>query len=160
MEEAFEKVKGVKAVESGYTGGEEKNPTYEEVSSGKTKHIEAVRVRYDDNKTSYEKLLNVFWSNIDPVDDLGQFCDKGDQYRSGIFFSSPGQEKLARKTLDDFQKASRFKDKKIVTFIRKTEEFYPAEEFHQDYYKKNPLKYKFYKYTCGREKRLDEVWKD
>ena len=154
MEEAFEKVKGVRVVESGYTGGKEKNPTYEEVSRGKTKHVETVKVIYDENKVSYGKLLEVFWGNIDPLDEFGQFCDKGDQYKSGIFFSSPEQEKLAKKSLEEHQLSSRFKDKKLVTFIRKAGEFYPAEEFHQDYYKKNPLRYKFYKYTCASWERL------
>ena len=154
MEPPFEKLDGVVSVESGYIGGKLPNPTYKQVSSGTSGHIEAVLITFDDSKVSYDQLLNVFWKNIDPVDSKGQFCDKGEQYTSGIFFKDEKQEKIARASKAKVEK----KLKTVATFIRKNSTFYPAEDYHQDYYKKNPVRYKFYRYNCGRDKRLEEIW--
>jgi methionine-S-sulfoxide reductase len=159
MEAPFEKLKGVQSVVSGYIGGEKKNPTYKEVSSGASGHIEAVQVTFDNKLVSYDDLLKTYWKNIDPLDPSGQFCDKGEQYQSGIFFLNNQQKDAAEKSLLNHQKDSRFKGKKIVTFIKSASVFYEAEDYHQDYYKKNPVRYKFYRYNCGRDKRLEEVWK-
>ena len=155
----FEKLEGVKEVVSGYTGGHKDNPTYEEVSSGKTGHVEAIQVTFDPSKISYEKLLNVFWRQIDPTDPGGQFVDRGAQYRSVIFSHTPGQKALAEKSRDELQKSGRFK-KPIVTEILTAGKFYPAEDYHQDYYKKNPIRYKFYRYNSGRDQFLKKVWGD
>jgi len=159
MEHPFEKLSGVQSVVSGYTGGKKNGPTYEEVSSGRSGHIESVQVFYDDKIITYGDLLKTYWKNIDPLDPDGQFCDKGEQYRSGIFYLNDEQKALARKSLQDHQNESRFKGKKIVTFIKEASTFYEAEYYHQDYYKKNPVRYKFYLFNCGRDKRLDEIWK-
>ena len=113
---------------------------------------------FDNSKISYEKILEVFWKNIDPFDSTGQFCDKGEQYTSGIFYSSPMQKKLSEKSYHELENTKRFKGKKIAAFLRPAATFYPAEEYHQDYYKKNPIKYKFYRYQCGRDKRLESIW--
>ncbi|HXX80861.1 MAG TPA: peptide-methionine (S)-S-oxide reductase MsrA [Thermodesulfovibrionales bacterium] len=153
----FEKLEGVKEVVSGYTGGHKDNPTYEEVSSGKTGHVEAIQVTFDPSKISYEKLLNVFWHQIDPTDPGGQFVDRGAQYRSVIFYHTLGQKALAEKSRDELQKSGRFK-KPIVTEILTVGKFYPAEEYHQDYYRKNPIRYKFYRYNSGRDQFLKKVW--
>ena len=155
----FEKLDGVKEVVSGYTGGHKDNPTYEEVSSGKTGHVEAIQVTFDPSKVSYERLVNVFWRQIDPTDPGGQFVDRGGQYRSVIFYHTPGQKTLAEKSRDELQKSGRFK-KPIVTEIIAAGKFYPAEEYHQDYYKKNPIRYKFYRYNSGRDQFLKKVWGD
>lgn len=155
-EDAFEKVAGVEKVISGYTGGSLKSPTYEEVSAGGTGHYEAVEVYFDPEKISYSKLLDVFWRNIDPVDADGQFCDKGQQYKAVIFYNSPEQKKLAEDSKDDLSKTGRFKI--ITTAILPASEFYPAEEYHQGYAKKNPVRYQVYKYRCEREQRLEKVW--
>ena len=155
----FEKLEGVKEVVSGYTGGHKDNPTYEEVSSGKTGHVEAIQVTFDPSKISYEKLLNVFWRQIDPTDPGGQFVDRGAQYRSVIFYHAPGQKALAEKSRDELQKSGHFK-KPIVTEILTAGKFYPAEEYHQDYYKKNPIRYKFYRYNSGRDQFLKKIWGD
>jgi len=142
---------------SGYTGGTVKNPSYEDVSRGRTGHAEAVLVTYDPSKVSYEKLLQTFWLNHDPTTKDRQFCDSGSQYRPGIFYVNDEQKRLA-----DASKAKWDKDKPfrapIVTEITKAGEFYPAEEYHQDYYKKNPLQYSFYVTGCGRYARLDGLW--
>lgn len=159
MELPFEKMTGVHAVVSGYTGGKKANPTYEEVSSGGSGHIESIQVTYDDKIISYENLLKTFWTNVDPLDANGQFCDKGEQYQSGIFYLNDLQRKLAEVSLKEHQENLRFKDKKIATFLKQASVFYKAEDYHQDYYKKNPVRYKFYRFNCGRDKRLDEVWK-
>lgn len=159
MEPPFEKLNGVQGVVSGYTGGEKKNPTYKEVSSGTSGHIESVQVTFDNKLVSYADLLRTYWKNIDPLDPKGQFCDKGEQYQSGIFFLNDQQKSAAEKSLLEHQNESRFKGKKIVTFIKPASTFYEAEDYHQDYYKKNPVRYKFYRYNCGRDKRLEEVWK-
>lgn len=155
MEPPFDKLDGVLATVSGYTGGAKKNPTYEEVSAGTTGHAEAVQVTYNPRKISYEKLLDVFWRNVDPLTAGRQFCDGGSQYRTAIFYHDADQKRLAEESKKALK--SRF-DKPIVTEIVPASEFYPAEEYHQDYYKKNPLRYKFYRYSCGRDQRLEELW--
>ena len=156
MEPAFDKVDGVVSTTSGYTGGAVKNPTYEQVSGGNTGHYESVQVAYDPSRVSYEKLLDVYWHNIDMFDAGGQFCDRGPQYRAVIFYNNDRQRELAEKSKLDLQ--SRVKPGlKVVTAILPAKEFYPAEGYHQDYYEKNPIRYKFYRYSCGRDKRLEEV---
>jgi peptide-methionine (S)-S-oxide reductase len=150
-------VEGVVSTTSGYTGGQKPNPTYEEVSAGGTGHAEAVQVLFDPAKISYEKLLNVFWHNIDPTTPDRQFCDKGRQYRSAIFYHNENQKRLAEESKKLLEQSKTFKEA-IVTEIVPASEFYPAEEYHQDFYQKNPYRYKFYKYSCGRAQRLQELW--
>lgn len=157
MTPPFEKLPGVISVTSGYTGGHAKNPTYEEVSSGGTGHLESVQVLYDPRKISYEQLLDVFWRNIDPLTADGQFCDHGEQYRTAIFYHDETQQRLAETSKKRLEDSKRFASP-IVTEIVQAGEFYPAEEYHQDYYKKNPVRYKFYRWSCGRDKRLKELW--
>ena len=155
MEPPFDKLDGVISTISGYAGGKKKNPTYEEVSAGNTGHAEVVQVTYDPKKITYEKLLGVFWHNVDPLTPNRQFCDVGSQYRTAIFYHDETQKRLAeesKKTL-----AKRFKEP-IVTEIVAATEFYPAEDYHQDYYIKNPLRYKYYRYSCGRDQRLETLW--
>ena len=158
VEEAFDKVPGVLATISGYTGGKTKSPTYEQVSSGRTGHTEVVQVEYDPKRVSYEKLLDVFWRNIDPTQRDAQFCDHGSQYRSGIFYHDDEQRKLAEASKAALMKNKPFKGE-IVTEVTRASEFYAAEDYHQDYYQKNPVRYKFYKTGCGREARLKELWR-
>ena len=157
MEEAFDGVEGVVSTQSGYTGGRMKNPTYSEVSAGRTKHAEAVQVRYDPQKVSYTDLLEVFWRNIDPTTPDRQFCDIGPQYRSAIFYNTKEQKRLAETSRDTLARSKPFKEA-LVTEITAASAFYPAEEYHQDYYTKNPARYTIYKYSCGRTKRLKELW--
>lgn len=157
MEHPFDSLPGVVSVTSGYTGGEKKNPTYEEVSAGGTGHAEAVQIVYDPAKVSYETLLNVFWHNIDPTTKNRQFCDTGNQYRSAIFFHDEEQRRLALQSKAQLEKTKTFKEP-VVTEITQASVFYPAEEYHQHYYKKNPIRYKFYRTSCGRDKRLKELW--
>ena len=157
MEEAYEAVPGVISAVSGYMGGKTKNPTYESVSSGRTGHAEVVLVEYDPAKVSYQQLLDVFWKNIDPTQRDGQFCDHGSQYRSGVFFHTPEQQKLAAASKAAVEKSKPFKGD-IVTEVTAASEFTAAEDYHQDYYKKNPLRYKVYKTGCGREARLQALW--
>jgi peptide-methionine (S)-S-oxide reductase len=157
MEEAFEEVPGVVSVTSGYIGGQVANPSYEQVSAGKTGHAEAIEVLYDPARVTYSKLLEAFWHNIDPLTPNAQFCDHGSQYRAAIFYHNDEQQKLAEASKQALVDAKRF-NTPIVTEITMATTFYPAEEYHQDYYKKNPLRYKFYKYNCGRAQRLKEVW--
>jgi peptide-methionine (S)-S-oxide reductase len=157
MEEAFDKVNGVVSTTSGYTGGQKKNPTYEEVSSGATGHAEAVQIIYDPAIISYAKLLDAFWHNIDPTTADRQFCDKGTQYRSAIFYHSEDQKRRAEESRQALERSRPFKGP-IVTQLASASEFYPAEEYHQNFYQKNPFRYKFYKYNCGRAQRLEEVW--
>jgi peptide-methionine (S)-S-oxide reductase len=157
MEEAFEEVPGVLSVTSGYTGGHVPNPTYDQVSAGKTGHAEAIEVLYDSAKVSYSTLLEVFWHNIDPITPNAQFCDHGSQYRAGIFYNTAEQQKLAEASRQAIMDSHRF-NKPIVTEITMASMFYAAEEYHQDFYKKNPFRYKFYKYNCGRAQRLKELW--
>jgi peptide-methionine (S)-S-oxide reductase len=156
-EEAFEKVPGVISAVSGYTGGTVKNPSYEQVSSGRTGHTEAVEVTFDPAKVSYEKLLDVFWLNHDPTVKDRQFCDGGSQYRPEIFYHSEEQKKLAEASKAKWEKEKPFRQP-LLTPITKAGPFYPAEEYHQDYYKKNALQYRFYVTGCGRYARLDSLW--
>ncbi|HSR61976.1 MAG TPA: peptide-methionine (S)-S-oxide reductase MsrA [Gammaproteobacteria bacterium] len=157
MEPPYDKVDGVISTTSGYTGGNIKNPTYEQVSSGVTGHAEAIQITYDPAKVTYEKLLDIFWHNIDPTTPDRQFCDKGNQYRSGIFYHNEEQKRLAEQSKATLEKTKPF-DAPVVTEITEASEFYPAEDYHQDYYKKNPIRYKFYRYSCGRDQRLEELW--
>lgn len=157
MEAPFDKLPGVLSTISGYTGGFKKNPTYEEVSAGATGHAEAVQVTYDSTKITYLQLLQVFWRNIDPLAANRQFCDGGSQYRSGVFYHNETQRKLAEATKRELVDSGRFKQP-IVTEIVAFTEFYPAEEYHQDFYKKNPLRYQAYRTGCGRDRRLKELW--
>lgn len=157
MEPPFDKLEGVISTTVGYTGGHQKNPTYQEVSAGGTGHAEAVEVLYDPSKISYSKLLDVFWHNIDPLTPNRQFCDVGHQYRTAIFYHDEEQKRLAEQSKKVLEESGRFK-KPIVTEIVPASEFYVAEEYHQDYYQKNPFRYKFYRYTCGRDQRLEELW--
>ena len=156
-EEAFEKVPGVISVVSGYTDGRTKNPSYEMVSSGTTGHTEAVQVKFDPSKVSYEKLLDVFWINHDATTVDRQFCDSGSQYRPGIYWHDEEQRRLAEASKAKYDKLKSFKQA-VVTPIVKASQFWPAEDYHQDYYKKNPVRYKFYVNGCGRYARLDELW--
>jgi peptide-methionine (S)-S-oxide reductase len=159
MEPPFDKLDGVIDTTSGYIGGAKKNPTYEEVSSGGTGHTEAVQVRYDPKKVTYQKLLDVFWHNIDPVTANAQFCDHGSQYRSGIFYQDEAQRQAAEASKQALE-ASKKLPGKIVTQIVAASTFWPAEEYHQDYYKKNPLRYNYYRNGCGRDRRLQQLWGD
>ena len=157
MEEAFEKVEGVLSVSSGYMGGTVANPNYEDVSAGRTGHAESVEVVYDPARVSYQKLLDVFWRNVDPITPNAQFCDHGSQYRSAVFFQTDEEKRVAEATKQAIEQSRRFKEP-IVTQIVMASQFYPAEDYHQDFYKKNPVRYKFYKYNCGRAQRLEELW--
>jgi len=159
MEPPYDKLPGVTATISGYTGGRKANPTYAEVSSGTTGHAEAVQVVYDPTKVSYEKLLEVFWVNIDPTVRDRQFCDSGNQYRTAIFYHTEAQRKAAEASKAALLKTKPFKDP-IVTPIEMAGTFYPAEEHHQDFYKKNPVRYQLYRSGCGRDARLKELWGD
>lgn len=156
IEADFDKVPGVIQTISGYTGGEQKNPTYEEVSSGQTNHYESVKIVFDPHKISYQQLLDVFWHSIDPTDAKGQFCDKGKQYRAVIFYLNDSQKKLAIESKEALIQSQKFNS--IVTNILPATTFYPAENYHQNYYKKNPIRYKFYRYTCGRDQKLKKLW--
>jgi peptide-methionine (S)-S-oxide reductase len=157
MEEAYEAIPGVISAVSGYMGGKSKNPTYESVSTGSTGHAEVVQVEYDPAKVSYQKLLDTFWINIDPTQRDGQFCDNGSQYRSAIFYHDDAQKKAAEASKAQVEKTKPFKAG-IVTELAPAGEFTRAEEYHQDYYKKNPVRYKLYKSGCGREARLRSLW--
>ena len=159
MEGPFDELAGVESTTVGYTGGHTADPTYEEVSAGSTGHAESIQVVYDPEKVSYEKLLDVFWHNVDPTDDGGQFCDRGDQYRSEIFYDGEEQKRLAEESKAALEKSKPFAAP-IVTKIVALTAFYPAEDYHQDYYRKNPVRYKFYRYGCGRDRRLKELWGD
>ncbi len=157
MEEAFEKVDGVIAVVSGYMGGSVADPTYDQVSAGQTGHAESVEVSYDPSKVTYQQLLTAFWHNVDPVTANAQFCDHGNQYRAAIFYGTEEEQRLAEDSRAKIEQAKRFTEP-IVTQIVKASTFYPAEEYHQDFYKKNPIRYKYYKFTCGRAQRLEALW--
>ncbi|MCW8195089.1 peptide-methionine (S)-S-oxide reductase MsrA [Proteobacteria bacterium 005FR1] len=157
MEPPYDKLEGVISTVSGYAGGELKNPTYEQVSSGRTGHQEVVQVTYDDEKVSYQDLLDVFWVNVDPLDDQGQFCDEGSQYLSGIFYQDEEQKRLAEASKEKVETGF---DQSVKTFVKPLNAFYPAEEYHQNYYDKNPLRYNFYRSGCGRDARLKAVWGD
>jgi peptide-methionine (S)-S-oxide reductase len=157
MESPFESLPGVRSVTSGYSGGPEKDPTYKQVSAGLTGHAESVDIVFDPAKISYDRLLQVFWRNIDPTQKGGQFCDRGSQYRSAIFYRTQRQKALAEKSRDALVRSNRLKAP-IVTEVTAFRAFYPAEEYHQDYYKKNPEHYRAYRKGCGRDERLRELW--
>jgi peptide-methionine (S)-S-oxide reductase len=157
MEPPFDKLDGVISTTSGYTGGNEKNPTYQEVSAGKTGHAEAVQIVYDPGKVSYKKLLEVFWMQINPTTPDRQFVDVGSQYRPGIFYHDDKQRRLAEESKIEIAESGRF-DGPIVTEITKAGAFWPAEDYHQDYYMKSPTRYKFYRFGSGRDRYLDKVW--
>jgi peptide-methionine (S)-S-oxide reductase len=156
MEESFDKEKGVIKSISGYSGGHVKNPTYKQVIYKDTGHVEAIEVYYDPKLTNYEELLKVFWVNIDPFDAKGQFCDKGKSYRSVAFYQNIKQKKLIESSITSIEK--RFNKKKIVTLVWEFEKFYPAEDYHQDYYQNNFLRYLAYKSGCQREEILNKIW--
>jgi peptide-methionine (S)-S-oxide reductase len=153
MESAYQEVPGVTDVVSGFSGGSHPNPTYSGAHDG---HYEVVRVEYDPEKISYEELLLIYWVNVDPFDAQGQFCDRGESYRSAIFVENPAEQSLAEASLARVQAA--FPDREIVTPILPRARFFPVEESHQDYYLKNPLRYRYYRFGCGRDRRLDAVW--
>jgi len=157
MEAPFDKLPGVVSVTAGYTGGHKKSPTYKEVSAGGTGHAEAVQVAYDPSKISYSALLAAFWRNVDPTVADRQFCDVGHQYRAAIFYQGEEQRKSALQSKAAVEKSRTFREA-VVTEITPATEFYPAEEYHQHYYKKNPLRYSYYRSGCGRDKRLKDLW--
>lgn len=157
MEAPFDRIPGVVSVTAGYTGGYTKNPTYKEVSAGGTGHAEAVQVVYDPSRITYQALLGIFWRNIDPTVSDRQFCDVGHQYRAAIFYRGEEQRKSALQSKAALEKSRPFREP-VVTEITAASEFYPAEEYHQHYYKKNPLRYSYYRSGCGRDKRLKELW--
>jgi len=155
MEPPFDKLDGVISTTSGYTSGHQKNPTYKQVSAGVTGHTEAVEIVYDPSKVSYEKLLEVFWLNIDPLNAKGQFCDYGTQYRTGIYYLSDSQQKLAEASLERIKSKL---NKPVATEIKAATRFYPAEDYHQNYYQVNPVRYNYYRWSCGRDQRLKQLW--
>ena len=155
MEESFDKIDGVIKSTSGYSGGHLKNPTYQDVIYKDTGHVEAIEITYNPEIVTYEKLLDIFWNNIDPFDEFGQFCDKGKSYRSVIFFKNNKKNKIIKTSLRKIEK--RFKSK-VSTLVWKYEKFYPAEDYHQDYYQKNFLRYLSYKKACQREEVLEKIW--
>ena len=157
VESDFDHVPGVTKTISGYTGGILKDPTYRQVTAGNSGHIEAVQIYYDPKKTSFEKLLDVFWHSVDPTDADGQFCDRGDSYATAIFANTPEQKNIAEASRAKLKKSGALK-RTIVTPVRMAGAFYSAEGYHQDYYKKNPLRYKFYRLSCGRDSRVKELW--
>ncbi|WP_319371041.1 peptide-methionine (S)-S-oxide reductase MsrA [uncultured Ilyobacter sp.] len=157
MEPPFEKLPGVVSVISGYSGGHIENPSYKEVSSGKTGHRETVKISYEDSIISYPELLEVFWRQIDPTDPGGQFVDRGFQYSSAVYYVNEKQKSQALESLRSLENSKKF-EKKIVTEIVEFKNFYPAEEYHQDYYKKNKLRYKYYRYHSGRDRFLNSIW--
>lgn len=157
MEPPFDKLEGVFATTSGYTGGHTDKPTYKQVSSDTTGHYEAIEISYDPSKIDYATLLNVFWHNVDPLDAKGQFCDKGESYRTAIFYNSDEQKKLAQASKKELVESGYFNED-VVTVIEAIITFYPAEEYHQDYYQKSPVRYKYYRFACGRDNRLEELW--
>lgn len=156
VEADFDKVKGVVSTTSGYIGGDTPHPTYDQVSSGKTGHVEAVEIVYNPKQVSYEHLLDVYWKNIDPTTNKGQFCDKGSQYRPIIFYHNEQQKELAEASKQKIVEERKVRP--VLVEIRPATTFYPAEKSHQDYYQKKPLRYKFYRITCGRDKRLKQLW--
>ncbi len=158
VESVFEKVPGVKKVISGFAGGKQKKPSYKEVSSGKTNHVEAIQISFDPTKVSYEKLLDIYWKNIDPTDSAGQFVDRGLQYRPLIFYHNELQKKAAERSKQELSETGVF-IKPITTEIVPYSSFFKAEEYHQDYYKKNPIRYWFYRSRSGRDRFLDKIWK-
>ncbi len=157
MEPPYDKIDGVLSTTSGYTGGPQVNPTYKQVASGMTDHREAVRIEYDPKRVSYERLLEVFWRNIDPLDGRGQFCDKGRHYTSAIYALDDEQLAAAQASMALLLSEGKLKGE-IKTEILPASPFYPAEDYHQDYYKKNPIRYKYYRWGCGRDARLKKLW--
>lgn len=157
VESDFEGHDGVKEVTSGYAGGHVENPTYKQVSNGGTGHLEVAQVEYDPDVISYNRLLEIFWANVDPWDSQGQFCDKGESYKSAIFYTNDDEKTRAEESIAYVEGKI---GKPVVTEIKELTTFYPAEDYHQDYYKKNETKYKFYRWRCGRDERLKEVWGD
>jgi len=157
MEPPYDKLDGVLSTTAGYIGGHKDDPTYREVSAGDTGHAEVVQVIYDPAKVSYETLLEVFWRNVDPTTPDRQFCDRGSQYRTGIFYHSEEQMRIADASKESLAESKPFAAP-VVTEIAPAGKFYPAEDYHQDYYQKNPLRYKFYRFNCGRDQRLAELW--
>lgn len=157
MQPPFDQLAGVVKTTVGYAGGQTRQPTYEQVSAGTTGHAESIQVTYDPSRVSYTKLLEVFWHNIDPLTPNAQFCDHGAQYRPAIFFSNGEQKQMAEQSKKDLEASGRFKQP-IATEIVPAGEFYPAEEYHQEYYRKNPIRYRYYRYQCGRDQRLEELW--
>ena len=157
LEPPFDKLDGVLATTSGYIGGTKADPTYEQVTSGRTGHYEALQVEYDPARVSYERLLDVFWRNIDPLDATGQFCDKGPQYRSAIFAVDDGQRAAAEASKAALDKSGKLSGR-VVTEILPAAKFYPAEAYHQDYYRKNATAYTYYRWSCGRDRRLERLW--
>jgi len=158
LEADFDKLPGVIATESGYTGGKTPNPTYEQVSAGGTGHTEAVRLSYDPAKVSYQQLVDYFWRHIDPTVKDRQFCDVGTQYRSGIYWQNEAERKIAEASRDALLKSGKLKQ--VLTEMAAASAFYPAEEYHQDYYTKNPIRYAYYRKSCGRDTRVQEIWGD
>jgi peptide-methionine (S)-S-oxide reductase len=156
-EVAFEGIKGVRSVTSGYSGGPEQHPSYEEVSSGTTGHFESIDIAYDPAVISYAKLLDTFWHNIDPIQSDGQFCDRGPQYRTAIFYRDSAQARTARESRDAIERTAKL-GKPIVTLMRPAGAFWPAEEYHQDFFKKEPEHYHAYRLGCGRDRRLEQLW--
>ena len=156
MEEFFEKVKGVEEVISGYAGGNSENPTYKEVTYSNTGHFEVVKIIYDTDIINYKEILNFYWQNIDPFDSAGQFCDKGLSYRSVAFYKTQNEKNTIKNSILNIEK--KFKDKKVVTFVKKFKKFYPADDYHQDYYQTNFMNYLLYKKACGREQTLKKIW--
>ncbi|MDB9528405.1 peptide-methionine (S)-S-oxide reductase MsrA [Oscillatoria sp. CS-180] len=159
MEKPFDEVPGVLDTTSGYTGGTVENPNYYQVSAGGTGHVESVQVTYDPTQVSYETLLDVFWHNVDPVDNKGQFCDKGSQYRSAIFYGNDQERETAIASKSSLEKSQKI-EQSIATDILPTSTFYPAEDYHQNYYQTHPVRYRVYRFGCGRDQRLAEVWGD
>jgi peptide-methionine (S)-S-oxide reductase len=157
MEAPFDAIQGVVSTTSGYSGGKVKDPTYEQVSSGTTGHLESIQVAYDPSRVTYEQLLEVFWHNVDPLDGGGQFCDRGGQYRTAIFYADEEQKRAAVESKRRLQASGVLKGD-VVTPIVPLEAFYPAEDYHQDFYRKNPARYKMYRFGCGRDRRLEALW--
>jgi peptide-methionine (S)-S-oxide reductase len=157
MEPPYDELDGVISTISGYTGGSKVDPTYQDVVRGGTGHFEAIQIAYDPAKVSYQELLDVFWRNVDPLDGGGQFCDRGDSYRTAVFAENPEQRRLAAASKQALEDSGRF-EQPIATEVVDASTFYPAEDYHQDYYEKNPVRYKFYRWNCGRDQRLAELW--
>lgn len=155
MEPPFDALAGVATTTSGFTGGHQANPSYKDVSSGGTGHIEAVQISYDPAQVSYQQLLDVYWRNIDPLDDGGQFCDRCHEHTAAIYYQNEAEKKLAEQSKAQVEKSL---GRTVTTAIRPAAPFYAAEDYHQDYYRKNPVRYKYYRYSCGRDQRLEELW--
>ena len=159
VESDFDAVPGVVETVSGYTGGTAADPTYKQVTKGGTGHREAVQIRYDPKRVSYERLLHVFWRSVDPTDDGGQFCDRGESYQTAIFVGNEEERRIAEASKEALE-LSQVLDAPVVTPVEAATEFYPAEGYHQDYYTKNPVRYRFYRFSCGRDSRVQQLWGD